>query len=55
MDNSTVYNGVRLGEGALGGMIPTSIMILLVAIIRMIKIYLERRQYKLQTDTAMTS
>jgi len=46
MDNFTLRDdpGLRLGEGAIGGMIPTSIVILLLAIIRIMKIYSQRRR-----------
>ena len=52
MDNVTLSDtGLRLGEGAIGGLIPTSLMILLVAILRIIKLYQQRRPYKRNPDT----
>ena len=41
---------LRLGEGAIGGLIPTSLMILLLAVLRIWKLY-QQRQYK--RDTAL--
>ena len=35
---------LTLSEGAIGGMIPTSICILLLALIRIIRIYQQRRR-----------
>ena len=41
-----------LSEGAIGGMIPTSICILLLALIRIIRIYQQRRRrYKAKECT----
>ena len=57
MDNFTLHDdpGLRLGEGAIGGMIPTSIAILLLAILRIVKIYSQRRrQYNDAPDKDMS-
>ena len=57
MDNFTLPDepGMRLGEGAIGGMIPTSIAILLLAILRIVKLYSQRRrQYNDDTDKDMS-
>ena len=56
MDNITLSDtGLRLEEGAIGGLISTSLMILLVAILRIIKLYQQRRPYKRNPDTETTS
>ena len=60
MDNFTMNNftindtGLRLGEGAIGGLIPTSLMILLVAILRIFKLY-QQRQYKRNANEECSS
>ena len=56
MDNVTLSDtGLRLGEGAIGGLIPTSLMILLVAILRIIKLYQQRRPYKRSPRGVLTN
>ena len=43
---------LTLGEGAIGGMIPTSICILLLALIRIVRVYQQhRRKYKAKECT----
>lgn len=39
---------LNLGEAALGGMIPTSVMVLLIALVRILQIYQRRRNQPLQ-------
>ena len=43
------HEGINIGEAALGGMIPTSLIILLAALIRVLQLYKQRKQQ--QTDT----
>ena len=43
---------LTLSEGAIGGMIPTSICIILLALIRIVRVYQEhRRKYKAKECT----
>ena len=45
--NSTIKTespGLTIGEGALGGLIPSSIIILLAALIRILQLYEHRRR-----------
>ena len=43
---------LTLGQGAIGGMIPTSICILLLALIRIVRVYQQhRRKYKAKECT----
>ena len=39
-------NDISFTEGAIGGMIPTALIILLAAIVRIIQLYKQRKQYK---------
>ena len=41
-------NSMYLGEGALGGMIPTSIIVVLVAILRILQMYRQKQQQQQQ-------
>ena len=55
MNNFTINDtGLRLGQGAIGGLIPTSLMILLVAILRIFKLY-QQRQYKRNANEECSS
>ena len=45
------FSKTLLGEAALGGMIPTSFIIVLLAILRILQIYKQKQQQKKQERT----
>ena len=51
MPNDQNLSKTLLGEAALGGMIPTSFIIVLLAILRILQIYKQKQQQKKQERT----
>ena len=46
LPDETNLKDISFTEGAIGGMIPTALIILLAAIVRIIQLYKQRKQYK---------